>query len=189
MTYLSRPILLAHSPPITFPVECASWTTSRWFTLQSILLQKQRALPCVRPLCSTSYFRTDMLHNERALWGGCAAVHLLVLEGRRTVYFNENFTDFWERFSKAARLQRNCLHLHRTSSCAHINMNSFECNRPGWRMLQDVSSIYLWSCTSAFSAIEPSAAVSQGKLTSLLIALLVITECSWSTAVSSLEDI
>lgn len=49
---------------------------------------------------------------------------------------------------------------------------------PGWRMLQDVSSIYLWSCTSAFFAIEPSAAVSQGKLTSLLIALLVITECS-----------
>lgn len=37
---------------------------------------------------------------------------------------------------------------------------------------------------SAFSAIEPSAAVSQGKLTSSLIALLVITECSWSSAVS-----
>lgn len=59
----------------------------------------------------------------------------------------------------------------------------------GWRMLQDVSSIYLWSCTSAFSAIEPSASVSQGKLTSLLIALLVITECSWRSAVSSLGDI
>lgn len=61
----------------------------------------------------------------------------------------------------------------------------WECCPPGWRMLQDVGSIYLWSCTSAFSAIEPSPAVSQGKLTSLLIALLVITECSWSGAVSS----
>lgn len=79
------------------------------------------------------------------------------------------------------------------SSCVHNIMHFFfffsECSLPGWRMLQDVSSIYLWSCTSAFSAIEPSAAVSQGKLTSLLIALLVITECSWSSAVSSLGDI
>lgn len=64
-----------------------------------------------------------------------------------------------------------------------------QCSLFGWRMLRDVSSIYLWSCTSAFSAIEPSAAVSQGKLTSLLIALLVITECSWSSAVSSLRGI
>lgn len=55
--------------------------------------------------------------------------------------------------------------------------------------LQDATSISLWSRTSAFSAIEPSAAVSQGKLTSLLIALLVITECSWSSAVSSLRGI
>lgn len=41
-------------------------------------------------------------------------------------------------------------------------------------MLQDVRSFYLWSRTSAFSVTEPSAAVSQGKLTSVLIALLVI---------------
>lgn len=75
------------------------------------------------------------------------------------------------------------------SSCVHINMHFSECSLLSWGMLQDVSSIYLWSCTSAFSAIEPSAAVSQGKLTSLLIALLVITECSWSSAVSSLRGI
>lgn len=60
----------------------------------------------------------------------------------------------------------------------HNNKHVTKCSCPGWRMLQDVSSVYLWSCTSAFFAIEPSAAVSQGKLTSLLIALLVITECS-----------
>lgn len=60
----------------------------------------------------------------------------------------------------------------------HNNKHVTKCSCLGWRMLQDVSSVYLWSCTSAFFAIEPSAAVSQGKLTSLLIALLVITECS-----------
>lgn len=41
-----------------------------------------------------------------------------------------------------------------------------------------------WSGTNVgFFAIEPSAAVSQGKLTNPLIALLVITECSWSRSV------
>lgn len=40
-----------------------------------------------------------------------------------------------------------------------------------------------------FPAIEPSAAVSQVKLTSVLIVLPVITECSWSSAVSSLGGI
>lgn len=75
------------------------------------------------------------------------------------------------------------------SPFVHNNMHFCECSLWGRRMPQDVSSIYLWSCISAFSAIEPSVAVSQGKLTSLLIALLVITECSWSSAVSSLRDI
>lgn len=93
----------------------------------------------------------------------------------------------WTCISMAVTEQNiicNCM-----SSCEHNNMHFSECSLPSWRMLQDVSSIYLWSRTSAFSAIEPSAAVSQGKLTSLLIALLVITECSWSSAVSSLGDI
>lgn len=54
----------------------------------------------------------------------------------------------------------------------------------GRRTLRNVSSIYLlkWHMCGFF-AIEPSAAVSQGKLTNPLIALLVITECSWSRSV------
>lgn len=64
------------------------------------------------------------------------------------------------------------------------NIHLHEWRFEGWGTLQNVGSIYSGNCTSAFSASESSVTVSQGKLTSLLIALLVITECSWSSAVS-----
>lgn len=55
------------------------------------------------------------------------------------------------------------------------------CTQSDRRTFRNVGSIYLlkWHKCGVFS-IEPSAAVSQGKLTNPLIAPLVITECSWS---------
>lgn len=160
---LSGPLLLAHSDQLLClwsPVGSPSHS----FMNKSILLRSQKAVPFpAAPSRCSPYYKTRRL-CKRSIWYSNILWVLLYL-----------FT-----------LEQNIAIV--LLGCRVLSTFS-ERNLPVGRRPRDVSSIYLWSCTGAFSATAPSVAVSQVKLMSVLIVLLVITECSWSSAVSSLGGI